>query len=421
MPEMTPPSVSRRGVLLAGLAGASISAIPSLATGALPTVKPLWSHRAYEAFGVCSHPNFGKSVYKYTDAWLSAFSQTGAYFFRGGYDEGLTATSVTVRGARSRGLKWGMEICEGLSMPDSHIVARIKHIAANAADVCLYVEGINEPNYVRGGGAVPSDWRQRTVAKQRLIWQTVKGDSRLSRVKVLGPSLQAVKATEGDYNILGDLGLAQYIDYAAIHRYPGGHYPNVLLDTNVSWVKRHLSGRPVWITETGYTNCLANTSGHKPVPEDVAAVYAPSALLEAVDRGCKTTWYELLDDVDAGGKDVIESNFGMFATMSGMAPPWRAKPVVGAMRSFLSLLKDSGPTYDPPALGLSITSQASDVRRTVTGRRDGSVTVHLRRATDCWNTSTQRRISVAQVPVVLTTSRGSRTVLVDHRVRSVRL
>jgi hypothetical protein len=143
-----------------------------------------------------------------------------------------------------------MEICEGLSMPDSHIVARIKHIAANAADVCLYVEGINEPNYVRGGGAVPSDWRQRTVAKQRLIWQTVKGDSRLSRVKVLGPSLQAVKATEGDYNILGDLGLAQYIDYAAIHRYPGGHYPNVLLDTNVSWVKRHLSGRPVWITET---------------------------------------------------------------------------------------------------------------------------------------------------------------------------
>jgi hypothetical protein len=240
-------------------------------------------------------------------------------------------------------------------------------------------------------------------------------------VKVLGPSLQAVKATENDYRILGDLGLAQYMDYHAIHRYPGGHYPNVLLDTNVTWANRHLSGRPVWITETGYTNCLAYTSGHKPVPEDVAAVYAPSALLEAVDRGCKVSWYELLDDVDPGAKDAIESNFGMFATGSGMAPPWRAKPVVWAMRSFLSQLKDPGPAYEPPALGLGITSQVGDVQGTVMGKRDGSVTVHLRRATDCWNTTTQQRIHVGEVPVVLTTSRGSRTVLVDHRVRSVQL
>jgi hypothetical protein len=381
----------------------------------------MWSQRAYQAFGVCSHPNFGSSVYQYTDAWLSALAQTEAYFFRGAYINGLAATTTTTRGARSRGLKWGMEVCQHLTMSDSAIVSRIKHIAANAADVCLYVEGINEPNYVRGGGSVPTDWRQRTVAKQRLIWQTVKGDSRLSHVKVLGPSLQAVKATENDYRILGDLGLAQYMDYHAIHRYPGGHYPNVLLDTNVTWANRHLSGRPVWITETGYTNCLAYTSGHKPVPEDVAAVYAPSALLEAVDRGCKVSWYELLDDVDPGAKDAIESNFGMFATGSGMAPPWRAKPVVWAMRSFLSQLKDPGPAYEPPALGLGITSQVGDVQGTVMGKRDGSVTVHLRRATDCWNTTTQQRIHVGEVPVVLTTSRGSRTVLVDHRVRSVQL
>ncbi len=425
--------MSRRQFLIAGLAGAAIGAYPGIASAraieeltpsaalALPTVKPIWSHKAYEAFGVCAHPNFGNTTYQYTSQWMAALAETGASYFRGMYSQGINATATTTSRARGYGIKWGMTVAPNLSTTDTELVNRIRHIGANAADVCRYVEGINEPNHSRSGGAVPTDWIRRTVAKQRVIWQAVRSDPRLAHVKVLGPSLQAVEATESDYKALGDAGLAQYMTHAALHRYPGGRYPNHLIDERLTWIARHWGGRPTWITETGYTNALATPSGHNPVPEDVSACYAPSALLEAVDRGCQVCWYELLDDPDPGAKDNIESNFGMFATISGMAPPWRAKPVVSVMKSFLSRLKDPGPAYDPPRIGLSVVSNVGDVRSTVMAKRNGSVTLFLRRATNCWDPNRQTRLTVPTIPVIVTTAKGTQTISISHGVRAVTL
>lgn len=418
------PSLSRRTLLINGLAGAAIAAIPEWASAdiSLPTVRPIWSHKAYQAFGVCSHPNFSSSVYQYTRQWMTSLAATGASYFRGMYADGLPATDMTARAAREHGLEWGMAVCpDDWSLSDQELAARIQHVAQHAADVCLYIEGVNEPNYERGGGAPPGDWPQRTLAKQKVIWQAVKSDPRLAHVKVVGPSLQAVVGTESQYRMLGDVGIAQYMDFAAMHRYPGGRYPNHMLDEQLTWIRRHWGGKATWITETGYTNALASPGGHSPVPEDVSAGYAPSALLEAVDRGCKVCWFELLDDPDSGVKDVTESNFGMFATTSGMAPPWRPKPVVEVMKSFLSELRDAGPTYDPAPIGLHVTSDVDDVEVTVLGKRNGSVTVHLRRATNCWDPVKQERIPVKEAPVTVRTEKGSRTFTVNHEVRSVTL
>jgi hypothetical protein len=338
------------------------------------------------------------------------------------YAHKLGATTTTIKRARAHGLKWGMTVFpEDWGLSDAELATRVKHIAQNAADVCLYIEGMNEPNHERDGSRAPADWPQRTVAKQKVIWQTVKNDSRLSHVKVLGPSLQAIEATESQYKTLGDAGIAQYMDYAAMHRYSGGRYPNHLIDERLAWVKRHWGGKPTWITEAGYTNALASSGGHNPVPEDVSAVYGPSQVLEAVDRGCNVCWYQLLDGVDAGAKNVTEDNFGMFATKSGMAPPWRAKPVVGVMKSFLAGLKDAGPAYSPPTMGLKVASSVADVTTTVLGKRNGSVTLYIRRATNCWDPLKQQRISVKAVPVTVQTAKGSRTFTVDHKVRSVLL
>lgn len=429
MSQFNQPPVSRRSFLIAGLAGASAVAVPVLgpansaaASSSLPTVKPIWSHKAYQAFGVCSHPNFGKSVYRYTSQWVAAMADTGASYFRGMYVNGLAATATTTKAARERNLKWGMAVCpDDWSLSDQELAVRVKHIAQNAADICLYIEGVNEPNHERGGGHPPADWPKRTVAKQKVIWQTVKNDSRLAHVKVVGPSLQAVDGKESHYKLLADAGIVQYMDFAAMHRYPGGRYPNYMLDEQLTWIKRHWGGKPTCITETGYTNAVATPTGHPPVPEDVSAVYAPSALLEAVDRGCTVSWFELLDDPDPGAKDDIESNFGMFAIKSGIAPPWRAKPVVGVMKSFLSGLKDAGPAYSPRAIGLKVSSSVSDVETTVLGKRNGSVTLYMRRATNCWDPVKKQRIAVKQIPVTVQTVKGSATFLLDHKVRSVLL
>ena len=105
---------------------------------------------------------------------MAALAQTGASYFRGRYDHEISATSATTGAARSQNIKWGMTVCPNLTFSDARLVARIKHIAANAADRCLYIEGINEPNS-NGAGGSPPDWARRTVAKQRIIWQTGQG------------------------------------------------------------------------------------------------------------------------------------------------------------------------------------------------------------------------------------------------------
>lgn len=429
MDDPVVPSLSRRGLLLAGLAGAAsiplsrgaavATVSPSLALEALPWARPKSSNLVYEAFGVCSHPNFDNTAYRHTEAWIDGLVRVGAGYFRGLYAHDKSLTLVTTRLARSHDIKWGMTVCPDLSYPTTELVRRIKHIAGNAADVCLYVEGINEPNHVRDGGKVPADWVKRTVAIQKVIWQTVKGDSRLAHVKVVGPSLHSGKSTEQQYRALRDAGLVQYMDYAGIHRYHLGEYPDRLLDERLGWVERFWGGKPVWITETGYTNALHRSTGHKPVPEDVSAVYAPSTLLEAVDRNCKVSWYELLDDPDPLAKDDTESNFGMYATAVDEAPPWRAKPVVPVMRALLAQLKDPGPAYTPPRMQLEVTTDADDVRTTLVGKRDGTVTLYVRRATDCWDPVALKPIVVTPVPVVVKTTHATWTLAVTHAVQSI--
>lgn len=427
-PEHAVPELSRRRLLVAGFAGLSATAVPasiglsaSNVAAALPTVRPISSHAAYSALGVCALPQRVNSPYRYISQWMAALAQTGASYFRGMYADELSATAKATRAARSHDIKWGMTVCPDLSFSDSKLVARIKHIAANAADRCLFIEGVNEPNYNHATGTVPADWARRAVAKQRLIWQTVQGDSRLSHVKILGPKLQATVGTESHYKALGAAGIAQYMDFAALACYPGGMYPYYLLEQRLGWIRQYWGGKPAWITETGYTNALAATRGHAVVPEDVAAIYAPSLLLEAVEHGCRVSVFELLDSPDGAVKDDTEANFGLFAMQGGEAPPWRAKPIVSAVRSFLSGLKDPGPAYTPAPISLSVTSSASDVQSTVTAKRNGSATVHLRRAKNCWDPSSKSRLAVPEVAVRIQTAQSTRTVLVDHHVRSFSL
>ncbi len=434
VPEANLSPLSRRSVLTAGLVGLSTAVVPgsvalggtsalpdSVAAAALPTVKPISSHAAYSAYGVCALPHLGNSPYRFTSPWMAALAQTGASYFRGMYAHQISATAEATRAARSHGLKWGMTVCPDLSFSDAELVARLKHIAANASDRCLFIEGINEPNHNRGTGTVPSDWARRTVAKQRMIWQTVKGDPRLSHVKVLGPKLQAVVGTSSHYQALGAAGIAKYMDFAALACYPGGKYPYHLLNERLDWIKRYWGGKPAWITETGYTNALAATRGHAVVPEDVSAAYAPSLLLEAVDHGCRLSVFELLDSPDPGAKDDTEDHFGLFAIQGGEGPPWRAKPIVSTVRAFLSGLKDPGPAHDPGSIQLSVTSSVGDVRSTVTAKRNGAATVHLRRAKDCWDPSRKVRLAVPEVAVRIQTPQGLRTVMVNHKVRSIAL
>lgn len=415
-------STASRRVVLGAVAGgaASLGAGPAIA-GRLPRVRPLRSHAVYRSFGVNALANQQSTNYRFHRQWLQALDGMNVSFFRGLYVPGLAATSDIVAEARARGIEWGMGVAPDRHTRTEDVVAVVRHIARHAAKTCLFIEGVNEPNYVRGVGPAGPGWERDAVRIQRAIWRTVASEPRLRHVTVLGPSLQDVSATVEDFRRLRQLGLLDYMDVGGIHRYPNGGYPDHDMNRRLAVARRGWPRTPIWITETGYTNALATTSGHRPVPESVAAQYAPTVLLEAVDRGCRTMWFEVLDDVDPGPKDDREANFGLFAIQDGEGPPWRSKPAANELRTFLARLRDPGPVVEPRRVAFRVRAPSGDVRATLTAKRNGVVTAHLRRATRCWDPEEQRPIDVQPTRARVETAGRVRFVMVDHRVTSITL
>ncbi len=423
-------TLSRRSVLKRGAVAAATGATapvfsglagpltPAASAAALPTVTPKWSQLAVESFGVCAMPMHDKSVYKYRSAWVANLASMGVSFIRGTYKNGFDPTYDTTRLLRQHRMKWGMVLVNDLYQSDADIRARVNDIASKAADVCLYVEGINEPNHNRDGSRVPSNWKELTLARQKVLWQAVQARPELRGVAVLGPSLHVQAASESDYKWFAAHGLLNYMTHAGSHCYPAGHYIDWNFESLLKPVRTHWK-KPVWLTETGYTNAVAYSGGQKPVPEWVAGVYAPSAALEAIDRGWKLNWFEVLDDPDAGVKNDVQANYGLYALKSGIAPPWRAKPAATALKGILTSMKDPGPVHRPPAMGLRVTSSTSDVRWTALGKRDGSVRLYLRRTVDVYDPRTEVRRSVPNASVTITTAKGSKRVAVGPEVVSV--
>jgi hypothetical protein len=383
----------------------------------------MWSELAYRSFGVVSHPTFQNTTYGYAEEWLTALGDMGVRYFRGMYADHLPLVRATVDGARARGLQWGMLVCNDLDTPPEAITRRVADIARNAPDLCLFVEGINEPNFDRSGAPVRPDWAERAVAVQRTIFEAVRSHPELDGATIIGPSLQAAEATEADYARLADLGLAELVDAVGLHSYPGGRYPSRGLDERLAPLRSYFPDAGVWLTETGYNNAVGSSGsgGATPVPEEVAAAYAAPTLLEAVDRGMAIVWYEVLDDPDPGARDVAESNYGLLAVAGRGAPPWRAKPVVEALTGFLAELRDPGPVHRPEPVTLTVTSAADDVRWTALGKRDGSTWLHLRRSVDLWDPVSQTTAAVDPVPVSVDSPSGRTTVDVGAAVTSIRV
>src|SRR5919202_760494 len=67
--------------------------------------------------------------------------------------------------------------------------AVLAHIRDNAADVCIGIEGMNEPNNNRDGSPLPADWAVKAVAYQKAIADFVAAPPSMAHVRVVGPSL----------------------------------------------------------------------------------------------------------------------------------------------------------------------------------------------------------------------------------------
>ena len=418
--------LSRRAVLGAAATGAALAPLAAGATtpaaaNTLPLVTPVWSERVRRSYGVAVHPNLGKTGYQYVDAWAAQVAAMNVSYIRGRYAPRLDATVKTIARCRALGLKWLMLVIpEDWSMSQTELRSVLAHIRDNAADVCIGIEGMNEPNHNRDGSPVRSDWAAATVAYQKVIKDFVAATPSMAHVTVVGPSLQLGGSNPlVDFQALAAAGIRPFMAEAGMHSYPGGLKPDNNVDKRLGWVSTAWGTLPTWVSETGYHTGMNVTTGHRPAPYDVAATYGPRSVLEYFSRGCRSVRFELLDDPNPDN-NVAESNFGLLEA-TGLAPTtWTPKPEYAAMKAFLGSLKDTATSYTPAPVPLQVVAP-STVKWTVVAKSDGTATVLTYVNASVWDAVKRVRVTVAPVDVTITDRAGTRVIKVGAQLTSVPL
>ena len=427
-PTAPTTSLSRRAVLGAAATGAALAplvvgASTPAAANTLPLVTPVWSERVRRSFGVAVHPNLGKTGYAYVDAWAGQVAAMNVSYIRGRYAPRLDATAATIARCRALGLKWLMLVIpEDWSMSHAELRSTLAHIRDNAADVCIGIEGMNEPNHNRDGSAVRPDWAAATVAYQKIIKDFVAATPSMAHVTVVGPSLQLGGADPlVDFQALTDAGIKPFMAEAGMHSYPGGLKPDNNVDKRLGWVSTAWGSMPTWVSETGYHTGMNAplVGGPRPSPDDVAATYGPRSVLEYFTRGCRSVRFELLDDPDPTNS-VAESNFGLLEA-TGLTPDtWTPKPEYTTMQTFLGSLKDTAASYTPAPVPLQVVAP-STVKWTVVAKSDGTASLLAYVNASVWDAVKRVRVTVAPVDVTITDRAGTRVVKVGAQLASVPL
>ncbi len=431
-PVVTPAALaSRRGFLAGAAAASAVGVGGSVLTGAyqpaaaniLPTVTPVWSEAIRRSFGVAVQPQMLKTPYVAATAWPQYAAEMNATYIRGKYSTGASLREVTASitaQCRALGLKWVVTLIpEDWSMSLAQLGSVLAHIRDNAADVCIGVEGMNEPNHNRDGSPVRPDWAAAAVAYQKVIWDFVTTTPALSHVSVVGPSLQ-MGGTDPyvDFEALAAAGLPGLMHYAGMHSYPGGLKPDSKVDTRLGYVRDAWGAVPTWVSETGYTNAMnAPMVGPRPVPTDVSAAYGPRSLMDYYTRGCNSARYELLSEPDPTNAEP-EYSYGLLNCPSNDPATWTVKPEYEVMRDLLGALKDPAPTYTPSPVPLQVTAP-SNVKWLLTAKADGTTTLYAYLNASIWDVQKRVRLNPSPVDVKITDRAGTRTVKVGATLTAI--
>lgn len=277
-----------------------------------------------------------------------------------------------------------MEPATGKTMAD--LVAELRAFnAQGTAPAIEAVEGPNEPELFwptyHADGYRGQGFPQGPIWFQQDLYATIKADSALSGLTVLGIALGTTLTPANPDNPLGNAGeLAPFVDWGNFHPYPSGNAFNVpeaydtiaryywdsthpslpvegFRDTVKPWLEyyvRPYQPKPMAATETGYATVAGGLS------ERVVAKYLPRLYLELFRKGLQRTFvYEFVDEWAL--PDNREANFGMLR--HDLTP----KPSYLAVKNLLAALADNDTPFSPQTLDFDlvvqpVTVSASSVR-----------------------------------------------------------
>lgn len=274
------------------------------------------------------------------------------------------------------------------------------------------VEGPNEPDNwpvthqgIQGWGAIKP--------YQIELFNSVKNDLLTKSVHVLTASIGGPEW----YKEVGNIG--PWCDYANLHFYTpsfGEHFGRPAPPTDgmhigrggkremglLSLAKTLAPGKPMIVTEAGYSTKLVASDWDAGVTERAAARYIPRMLLELSNHGVERSYiYELYDQE---GND-MHSGLGMLRSDCSL------KPHAVAIRNMIRILEDPGPAFRADSLDYSLTAavavhddqdhRTDEIHHSLLQKRDGRFYLILWHETAGFDTETDQDILVPDQTVTL--------------------
>ncbi|OPY94025.1 hypothetical protein A5906_15140 [Bradyrhizobium sacchari] len=253
------------------------------------------------------------------------------------------ASQPVMDGLAADGYKFDVIVSSSLPAAGSggmaQFLAQLDSFLAEHPGSLIAVEGLNEAN------TQPFSYNGSTdisaAAKfQAALYAAIKDDGTLSGVSVYNLSLGYNDTS--DYAKLGNL--YGSVDYANSHAYVGtASSPQTVLNMLLANATSVASGKPVVITETGYST--VTSASYIGVDQTVQAKSILNTLVDAFKGGVATTYlYELLDHGSDAG-----SNMGLF---NADGTP---KMAATAIHNLTTILADDGTGSSTPTAQLGYT------------------------------------------------------------------
>ena len=342
--------------------------------------QPIAAYQFTNSAGVNTHLHYGPV---YTDNFpliLQRLRELGVQHVRNGLQSRIRPEfSDHVKAVNQAGIKvlWILNTDQSSDLAFSY-----SNLFPNGSD------GFEAPNEF--DASKQSNWVPLMKQYMTRIYPQLKQDSRTSRLVIVGPSL----TSSNSYNLLG--AQTSYMDVANLHNYPGGRNPGTVgwgaadpagarygsIPWNLDLGKNVWGTKPVWTTEYGYNNSDA-AKDH--VPEDIAAIYMPRALLEQYLHGIRRTYlFELLSAHP-------DENDGVYGLLRADGSP---KPAFTAISNFLHLLRDDDPNPSLLSMQFVLEGEVTDVHHLLLQKRDGSYYLLLWLEKPAYDIDAHKRIQV---------------------------
>lgn len=337
-----------------------------------------------DGYGIGIHLAFLDTPYRDATAVADALSDLGVRHVRDDLFMDNPRQYAGIKTVAARGIRFDLIMGNPLS---SHSAADYVNTVATQLPAGS-VESLEGPNEWDLTGR--DNWVAEMKTRQQQLYDAANADPATAGLPVLAPAL----AFRWNYAAAGDM--SQHVDEANAHMYPGGYKPSNQIPQITDAVREAIPDKPLVVTETGYHNALDTANGHRPVPEDVAAVYLPRLLLEHQRRGAERVYtYELIDEFDNPDRTDPEAHFGLLRR--DLSP----KPAYTAMKSLLGLLADPGPSFTPGSLTVAVDGFPNDGRYLLTQKRTGQFVLLLWRDVAVYDPERQVRLPVEPSNITL--------------------